>query len=384
LSYGFDAGSLLEGFLLGVRSFGRRLLLRGKSPASQAVVNPWVGVDGGNGFGAKKLLRLSADSQFSSPPIADGAVLHDVQVLTRYCARESPYWSAFLEHYASLGVKYVHVCVQNEVDYRAVVGGYIPDGLQLICHRMRGDLDPSSAFRLFDLSAIAEWAAFTLLVDCDEYFQSFRPELSLGRLFHAFPSVGQFHLPWLMAPVLDQLQSVDFGFWGHIGKPAARSSRMFAIANDHAFCLDRDDVDARIDSAPIGLFGFSIVHFWSRSFRDCLLKTFNNRLQDSKSADLVIALQKIRSGDLPNRLKLLAFLCSQSKFVPVSTFPSRQISWDEEEALLRACLSETDENICRQTFDRYCRQLQESSCVLPLYPGIALKTAVESMPTVLP
>ena len=355
----------------------------GKPPSVECVVNPWVGVDGGNGFGAKKLLRISADSHLANRYAADGDVLRDVQVLTRYCAIEHPYWPSFLMHYASLGVEVVHVCVQNDLDYQAVVDGYSPDNLRIVCHRISGDLDPSSALKLFDLSAIAEEAAFTLLVDCDEYFQSSRPDLSLGQLFRAFPSVGQFYLPWLMAPVLDPSQPVDFGFWGHIGKPVAWSSRMASVANDHAFYLDSSDLDYRFDSAPVGLFGFSIVHFWSRSFRDCLLKTFNNRFNDSKSVDLSIALQKIRSGDLPNRLKLLAFLCSQHRFAPVSIFPSQAISWDKEEELLRACLSEEDERLCRATFDRYCRQLRDPSCVLPLYPGIALKTAVDSMPDVL-
>lgn len=368
---------------MGVQSFARRLLLRGKTSAPTGVVNPWVGVDGGNGFGAKKLLRLSAESRHASPPVRGSAVLRDVQVLTRYCAIERPYWRAFLDHYALLGVEVVHVCVQDELDHRAVVDGYSPDGLSVVCHRISGDLDPSSALKLFDVSAISEQAEFTLLVDCDEYLQSARSDLSLAQVFQAFPSVGQFYLPWLMAPVLDQSKPVDLGFWGHIGKPVARSTRLFAVANDHTFCLDSGDVDARSDSAPIGLFGFSIVHFWSRSFRDCLLKTFNNRFQDSKSVDLLIALQKIRSGDLPNRLKLLAFLCSQSKFVPVSGFPFQGILWSEEESLLRACLSEADEMVCRQTFDRYCRQLQDSSDVLPLYPGIALKTVVGCMPDVL-
>ena len=375
---------MLEGFLLGIRSFGRRLLLGSKGAAAETALNPWIGVDAGNGFAAKKLLRLPSQSPVGKQPITVGTMLRDVQVLTRYCAIESPYWSAFLAHYASLGVEIVHVCVQNEADYCAVADGYAPDGLRVVCHQIAGDLDPSSALQLFDVRSIAEQAEFTLLVDCDEYLQAARPDLLLSQLFHSFPSVGQFYLPWLMAPVLDQSKPVDFGFWGHIGKPVACSSRLSSVANDHTFRLDRDDIDARIDSAPLGIFGFSIVHFWSRSFRDCLLKTFNNRFQDSKSADLVIALQKIRSGDLPNRLKLLAFLCCQSKFVPVLTFPFQRISWDEEEVLLRACLSEAEENLCRQTFDRYCLQLRESSCVLPLYPGIALKTAVESMPDVLP
>jgi len=375
---------LLEGFLLGVRSFGRRFLSGGQGAAAETAVNPWVGVDGGNGFGAKKLLRLPVEPCATNSPFTGGKLLCGVQVLTRYCAIERPYWCAFLSHYVSLGVEVMHVCVQDERDYREVVDGYMPEGLRVVCHRISCALDPSSALQLLDLSAITQLAEFTLLVDCDEYLQSGRPDLSLGQLFSAFPSVGQFYLPWLMAPVLDQSKPVHFGFWGHIGKPVARSSRLNAVANDHTFRLDSGDADARVDSAPIGSFGFSIVHFWSRSFRDCLLKTFNNRFRDSKSADLSIALQKIRSGDLPNRLKLLAFLSIQHKFVPVSVFPSQGMLWAEEESLLRACLDEADERLCRQTFDRYCRQLQDVSCMLPLYPGIALKTAVECMPDVLP
>ena len=118
---------MLEGFLLGIRSFGRRLLSGGKGVAAETTVNPWSGVDGGNGFGAKKLLRLPVESHVASRPVAAGAVLHDVQVLTRYCAIERPYWSAFLAHYALLGVETVHVCVQREEDYRAVVDGHVPD-----------------------------------------------------------------------------------------------------------------------------------------------------------------------------------------------------------------------------------------------------------------
>lgn len=368
---------------MGIRSLARRLLLGRKALLSECEANPWIGVDGGNGFGAKMLLRPSSQPRFVDQQVGGAGVLADVQIITRYCAIERPYWNAFLAHYASLGVKVVHVCVQNEADYRDVADGFAPEGLRVVCRQVSGNLDPSSALQLFNLGSISEDASFTLLVDCDEYLQASRRDLSLERLFHDFPTVGQFYLPWIMTPVLEPLQSVDFGFWGQIGKPVVRSSRMASIANDHAFCLDRDDADVCMDSAPIGLFGFSIVHFWSRSFRDCLLKTFNNQFQDAKSADLSIALEKIRSGDLPNRLKLLAFLCNQDKYVPVSGFPSQAICWDVEEAMLRACLSEADEQLCWKTFERYCRQLQESTCVLPLYPGVALKTAVERMPDVL-
>jgi len=369
---------------MGLRSFSRRLLFRERSPSSQGSDNPWIGVDGGNGFGAKKLLRVSSDSFCPNQYAAGEPALKDIQVLTRYCAIERPYWFAFLTHYASMGVRVVHACVQNDFDYQDIVDADCPDGLKVICHRISGDLDPSSALQSFNLSAIKKNAPLTLLVDCDEYLQSSRPDLPLSLLCDAFSSVGQFYLPWLMAPVLDKADSANLGFWGHIGKPVVRSCRMDIVANDHAFRLDNCDANLSKDSAPLGVFGFSVVHFWSRSFRDCLLKTFNNRFQDSKSADLSIALKKIRSNDLPNRLKLLAFLCVQHKFIPVSVFPRESIQWQEEEALLRDCLSEADEKLCRKTFDRYCRQLEESYYLLPIYPAIALKTAVDNMPDVLP
>ena len=42
--------------------------------------------------------------------------LDGVQVLTRFCASEQPYWHAFVEHYRRQSVNGIHVCVQTDDD----------------------------------------------------------------------------------------------------------------------------------------------------------------------------------------------------------------------------------------------------------------------------
>ena len=365
---------------MGIRSFGRRLFL-GHEPMTKAANNPWIGADAGNGFGAKKLLRSSIQYESDAgASLADTAVLDGVQVLTRYCAIESPYWFGFLSHYSDLGVKYVNVCVQSEEDFNAVIESPTPVGLVVICHRISSDLDPSSALSMFDLGLISDQAPFTLLVDCDEYFHALRSDLTLSDLFRTFPEAGQFYFPWLMCPVLSPGDTDLLGFWGHIGKPAVRSSRMASIGNDHSFRVDDPSNDTRHCSSPAGLFGFVIIHYWSRTFRDCLLKTFNNRFKDSKSSDLDLALVKIRTGDLPVRLRLLAYLRAQVGFLPVPSLPISNFQLDLEERLLRDCLEPDDESLCRTTFDSYCERLVQERSRLPIYPSIALKAIVDQLP----
>jgi len=366
---------------MGIRSIGRRLFFGHESTTKESI-NPWIGADAGNGFGAKRLLRSSIQLNSGGRSThADAAVLDGVQVLTRYCKIESPYWFGFLSHYRDLGVKYVNVCVQSEDDFDAVIQSPTPDGLVVIGFRIASDLDPSSALSNFDLGLISGQAPFTLLVDCDEYFYALRPDLVLLDLFHTFPEVGQFYFPWLMCPVLSPRETDLHGFWGHIGKPVVHSSRMASIGNDHSFRVDDPSNDTRHCSAPAGLFGFVIIHYWSRTFRDCLLKTFNNRFKDSKSSDIDFALAKIRSGDLPVRLRLLAYLRSQAGFLPVPSMPVSNFRFDLEERLLRQCLCQDDESLCRTTFDSYCEKLMQERSRLPIYPSIALKSIVDQLPS---
>lgn len=352
-----------------------------KASASKASVQS-RDADVSNGFGAKRLLRSAAPCAGGVQRLDRSAVLADVQVLTRYCAIERPYWLCFLAHYQSLGVRRLQACVQSEAEAEELLAMAAPDGLEIHVHRLPADRDPSAALHSLPFAALAEQASFTLMVDCDEYLQPLRPDLSISQLADVFPHTAQWFFPWLMRPCLDPTDQKRGGFWGHVGKPLVRSDRMAGVAHDHAFRFhsSAQDVIPGPASAPAGVFGFALVHYWSRSFRDALLKTFNNRFRDAKSADLDQALTLIQAGDLPVRLRLLAYLWVQNGYLHTPDHPLEALDLELEQQMLSRCLSEAEEARCRGNFHRYCEQLHAESHTLPLYPAIPLHALPERLP----
>ncbi len=321
------------------------------------------------------------------PPDADGreqpakGCLDGVQILTRYCFRERPYWSAFVDHHVRSGVKFIHACVQTEDDREDLLGMPFPSSAELVVHRVQGDLDPDAALSRLDLTPIIECAPYTMAIDCDEYFHALNPDVSIDDLFSIFPDFGQLRMPWAMCPILGDDDPAKGGFWGHTGKSIARSERIVGIPRMHGFRIDSRPADPRGALIPIGKFGCILIHYWSRSFRDCLLKTFNNRLKESKSSDIAIALDKIRSRDLPIRLRLLAYLHCQSRYLTLPDPPLASFDWAAEEAILRRHLSENDEDLCRDVFEDYTSKLKKRLRAFPLYPAVSIKQMGRLLPS---
>ena len=344
-------------------------------------LDPGVAVDGGNGFGGQKLLRSihpaghQAQRALQPPPLAD------VQLITRYCGIEAPYWPSFLHHYASLGVEWIHVCVQSDADAKAVESAAMPSGVRCELHRLPPALSPDQALKQLPLQALAHGAPYTLLADGDQYLTPLRSDVGVAQLFALFPEVQQFFLPWLMAPFLDGGQPPQRGYWGHIGKPLVRSDCMAGIAFDHGFLVDETHPNHRLGSAPAGVFGLAIAHYWARGFRECLLKTFHNRFNDAKSVDRLEALSLIRGGELPIRLRLLAYLTLQQGFVPLPSWQEQWIDRGLEAQLLRQVLSEEEERRCRCSFDRYQQLLRDQLPQLPLYPAASLLILAQLLPS---
>ncbi len=349
------------------------------SPAAQDL-DPGVAVDGVNGFGGQKLLRSLQPAGFRAHMDSHSLPLAGVQLITRYCGIEAPYWPSFLRHYASLGADQLHVCVQNDADAEAVEAASMPTGLCCQLHQLPSELTPDQALNRLSLKTLADGASYTLLVDGDEYLTPLRSDVGVDQLFALFPEVQQFYLPWLMAPFLDGVHPPGRGYWGHIGKPLVRSECMAAVAFDHGFLVDETHPNHRLGSAPAGVFGLAITHYWARGFRECLLKTFHNRFIDAKSADRLDALGLIRADELPIRLRLLAFLTLQQGFVPLPHWQDQWIDRGLEEQLLRQVLSEQDERRCRRSFVRYQQLLRDYLPHLPLYPAASLLTLAQLLP----
>ena len=366
-------------FLRRLKQWVKARLIQWLGLSNPPLIDPGIAADGGNGFGARKLLRSNVLARSAAGASSASACLAGVQLLTRFCAVEQPYWSSFLGHYRQLGVRCVHVCVQHDADADLVQVLAMPEGMQVYVHRLDSRLTPGVAWQHLDLAPLAALAPFTMLVDCDEYVRPMRSGVSVEQLFRVFPQASQLYLPWLMRPVLQPEDHQSGGYWGHVGKPIVRSDRMTAIASDHGFKVGHPD--PRFASLPVGLFGLVLVHYWSRSFRDCLLKTFQNRFDDAKSADRDVALQLIRGGELPIRLRLLAYLMSQQGYLPVSTSPLMTVDHGAEERLLREQLSQLEEDQCRKLFDDYrhllCGRLRD----YPLYPAVTLLQMAQLLPS---
>ena len=67
-------------------------------------------------------------------------------------------------------------------------------------------------------------------------------------------------------------------------------------------------------------------------------------------------------------------------FCQAPNHPLETLDLELEQHMLRRCLSEAEEEICRDSFDRYCEQLRAESHTLPLYPAIPLHALAERLP----
>ena len=128
------------------------------------------------------------------------------------------------------------------------------------------------------------------------------------------------------------------------------------------------------------MFGVVLVHFWARSFRDCLIKVFNNRFVDAKSADQGQALALIRQGELPVRLRLLAYFDLQLGYLPTGLTEAPRFDWALEEVLLRRVISEDDETRAWELFGAYRDKLQGIQGQLPLYPAVTVGDLATCLP----
>lgn len=164
-------------------------------------------------------------------------ILRNVTVVTRYCAIERPYWLAFLNHYKSLGVLNIHVCVQKNDEYEEVQRFKNPDGLTVVYHMLPDDCSPDVAMIKFDLSDIKASADLVMHVDCDEYFVAGTGSLAVEDVFNNHNEPVGLDIPWIMNPVIDPSNVPTGGFFGGDTKQIARSKNIMGIFSDHKFLM---------------------------------------------------------------------------------------------------------------------------------------------------
>lgn len=306
--------------------------------------------------------------------------LQGVQLLTRYYEAEKPYWPRFVLYYKQLGVEKIHVCVQTESDRTWLKDSdYYSSGL-LRLHLLNGDVPPNDALKGLDLTLLRD-APFTLMVDCDEFIGFQAGIFKLSQLLDLYPDQSQWHLPWLMCPLPSPNNVAPRGFWGHVGKPIVRSELMKSVENDHLFSLVKQMPKNRPTSIPLGVHGVVIVHFWGRSFFDTLIKIFINSFEDAKSVDKQIAIELIQKGEMPVRLRLLAYLDLQRRYLPLGiNFIPNFCSEVEIDILERFISRDTLVDV----EDKFCLYREKISIILdklPRYPSISIMELASILPS---
>ena len=312
--------------------------------------------------------------------------LDDVQILTRYCSVEKPYFAAFLKHYSNLGIKSFHVLVQYIEEKNEIENHFFKKfpKLNIFIHKVSNKISPNKALENFDISIINGIQKYTLLVDCDEFLYFGNRNMNISKLFLLNTEVKQFFIPWIIMPQITSDVPNLKGFWGHIGKPIALSKSIKKLRSVHSFEIKQKNFLKKFFSpisCPVGEHGIFLVHFWPRSFRDTLLKVFGQRLRNSKSKDRSRALEIIRSGDLPIRIRIMAYLDIQYKYLRCDEVLEIEYEQKMEEQLLRKYLSEKDEKICWNNYKEYKKTLEKLIEFLPNYPNINIMELGKQLPS---
>lgn len=285
-----------------------------------------------------------------------------------------------------MGTELIHVCVQceEERDWLLKTATEYLGGELVVVHLVSSNVTPDVALQGLDLNQIREGAEFTLLVDCDEFVGSMKVMECLRSVLDLYPEHHQWHLPWLMRTVLTHADFARGGYWGHVGKPIVRSGYMQSVINDHCFsvCVSGQHADGR-STLPLGVHGLVVVHLWSRSFADSLIKVFCNRFEDAKSADRDQALHLLLSGRLPTRLRILAYLDLQEGYLPLPNGLRHlisQFSEQEENQILKGFLTSGQREIAFKVFVGYRNHLRKHLHAYPCYPAVELMQLANLLP----
>ena len=288
-------------------------------------------------------------------------LLKNVQIIVRYCFLEQPYWEAFFKHYFNLGVRKIHVIVQSKEDINSLNDFVYPKNLNLYVYKSE-EIQPNKALLNFKFSQIKEKDPYTLLLDCDEFIYSFNENFSLSELLE---KKNTLNIRWLMNPITKSPSSSS-GFLGSECKQIANTEDILGIENCHKFKFDKEKI---IDEAS--RFGLFLIHNWSRSLNDCLLKSTFSKIKNEKTIDQDRIDDNLKKGLLFSRGKYLAFLDIQTRYIRgINDKYINHFDNEKELELISNKYSESVLKIFYEIYEEYKNKLLNSSNFLENYPPL--------------
>ena len=298
-------------------------------------------------------------------------LLKNVQIIVRYCFIEQPYWEAFFNHYFNLGVRKIHVIVQLEEDINSLNDFVYPKDLNLFIYKSE-EIYPNKALINFKFNQIKEKDSYTLILDCDEFIYSFNENFTLSELLR---EKNNLNIRWLMNPIT-RSPSLNSGFFGQECKQIANTEDILGIESCHEFKFYKFKFrkfkfpkEKIVDEAS--RFGLFLIHNWSRSLNDCLLKSTFSKINNQKTIDQNQIHDNLKKGLLFNRAKYLAFLDIQTRYIGgINDEYKNHFDKEKELELISTKYSESVLKIYYEIYEEYKNKLLNSSSFLENYPPI--------------
>lgn len=289
--------------------------------------------------------------------------LKEIQIIVRYCFIEEPYWNAFINHYYSLGIRNIHVIVQFKEDKISLEKFYYPKDLEIFFH-LSNELDPNKALINFKFRKIKKNSKYTLLIDCDEFIYFLNKNLNISELIDKKICLN---LRWLMNPITEK-DSLKSGFFGNGYKQLALSEKIISIKSCHEFNFN---FLTNIKTHEASMYGLVLIHNWSRSLIDCLLKSSFSKIRNEKTIDQDLVLFKLKKGFLNVRAKYLAFLDIQYRYInKINDNYVNLFNSEKELEIVLQKFTESELNLFFKMYKEYKIKLINSKNRLENYPPL--------------
>jgi hypothetical protein len=327
---------------------------------SAAAVNGSPGDKAGAKAGAKSG-NVSGEPSFILP--GSSLVVKQARpsfcVITRIFDAELPYVESFVRHYASLGVCKVYFVNTFRAQYGKVCKFLEGLGITDVTIEVVNTYDDAGPVNQKMNEALHDDIEdFVINVDIDEFWilpSSFRDLRSLVSRRPA--DVYWFY--WVMVPH-DGLHGAPtapyLGYHGHNGKYMVRSSRLT--------WLHVHEPHVRNPKTAVWTQCGHALHFWGRGFKDVLLKVAGQKIGNEKTSNRKELLHLASTGDIPVRLKLLAYFMlqkwSRASVEKVQQVPQLlQCNQALEEKLLRKYINKMQFKKIRALYLSFSRRLYE-------------------------
>jgi hypothetical protein len=238
---------------------------------------------------------------------------------------------------------------------------------------------------------------YLLHVDCDEYLDYFGSCGSVSSLFEKISPCCSIDIPWVVNVIVDPKNPHKHGILDlSRSKEIAVSDLVLSINDGHRLSLvtkrrgkfgfrrlmgeaTKTHIHPRAKGERFGLY---LVHHWTRSFRECLIKGLTTNIQNKKN----IGFSEFKASlfcdfvDLPARMRIFAWLNSQSRFFLTTTYGICDCyDLRLEEHILSGLVAIDEELRIRALFDEYSSLVAIHANQFPAFPGKPSQTNLSDL-----